>query len=664
MIGFQLAHTLCHLSKSKTVCLTVLLTLALWQVRNVSIFRTVFQLHEYTPSDVVYFGDSRAEQLFEADARSSSVHPYSVRQSQLTRRICEDDDREKRELRVQRGFRSSQYRQISYFPCTKSEGECFENATGTRIHNFLRLRREVQTMIVFSLGTCEAIEGMDIDIFLLRLNRLIDVMERLKDVHTVWILPLRLFAPFTGEELNAKLVEWDSINSRVDKFKLSIKQTLITRKAQAFDIQDTIDECDVKEPICKMYTGRLSDDIFHLWDEVCDYAVHQLLWLSAPDTEVRRRELDHIFSDLVPQDVACGSQRAMSMEGPELHVAAFGGSVTSDGLLLNQVVAHLSNLLGRKISLHNFGEPATDSTYESFCIGNTLACEAVTPHIIIVEYCVNDMNPLSDNLRILLTKLLRLDPVPFLLYYCHRAPRNIFGGKTVDAHLRLAHDMGISSFTNKRVLNAMLNRSAEKTLVFRDDVHLTEFGAYLLGKLLAQAVTKCMTTTADQVLERLSQEFDDSEQCFTTLGSKEQRNFDGLSPKLGPGWNFVQIQHRSAPNGKNGYESSVAGSCLEIIMSVSCKTEVFLFYLLSGADDMGAAEVTSDACTNFSQIVDGRTSLSFSVTAHVRLEFAEHHGCCTERPTSTKVRICALPQQDNEKAVRFRTIAVGLRNME
>lgn len=595
----------------------------------------------------MYFGDSRARLLFLSHLRALRADVIWVPVRQATEKYgCPAS--------------SGKAIQLMYAPCDEIQEGCFKNLGGG----------VADLTLIVALGFRDALKRVGMSQRKRDFAMIVAEARKFAPRITIWVPPHPVIPPLSGGfSDHLSLTDAGTVNDLLENWTFDFINFLSAagyhNQTNIFRIHDLLADCT---RACRIYTGRPSFDGIDYWHEVYDYAIHQLLWNDAAEIELLHRNITDVVSTLVQGDLTCGTQNLQKLLGKDdLEVAAFGGSVTSDGLYINSFAAHLANLTGKNIKLHNFGEPATDSTYQSLCLEHTLGLAQTQLDLVLVEYCVNDMRPGDPNLRNLLKKLISLDHPPSVMYYCHRAPRNILGGMVMDAHWNLTTQLGLFGYRNKFMVNAALRSRSEAALFYRDDVHLNPLGADIIGFALAKGLHHCAATLVQNVSEvqfgsapRTSSHLHDQfpgDACHTALGPPESRNLAEIV-EAEEGWKFVEYEHRSAPNGKNGYESQAASVCMKIHVNISCSTDLYVFYLSAGYEDMGIAKLSLHGCTSFQQELEGFSGLGFAVTANRKIDLSP---CCSMLPRHHVLRLCSANRPDDESHHKFRTIAIATR---
>ena len=215
----------------------------------------------------------------------------------------------------------------------------------------------------------------------------------------------------------------------------------------------------------------------------------------------------------------------------------------------------------------------------------------------------------------------------------------------------------------------MLKSKKEHGMLFRDDVHLSADGGKLVARLLLKAIAQCTKGYENQSMEMACTNLDSfsstkdhisrKDTCFTALGPPENRNLASVA--AAPAWPFVEQAHRSAPNGKNGYETNIDGDCMDFTINASCHSRVYLFYLSSADVNMGKAAVSVGNCTSDVQLVDAHNPHGLSITSLVELQAFSDDACCEVELTPVKVSVCACA---GDQGARFRVVGLGLSEVE
>ena len=401
-----------------------------------------------------------------------------------------------------------------------------------------------------------------------------------------------------------------------------------------------------------------------------NYLFHELLALLDNDKMLPiTPEGNSILHEFKPAlDVSCGCQNTSALRDLEhITVAFFGGSVTADFLYVTSFQQNAVDIINKTVSTINFGEPATDASYQSMCVEHSLGQELGTIDVVVVEYCVNELYSYTSNLELLIRKILRMRSRPLVMYYCHVAPRNRFSGLVSEAHLSLGQSLGLMTVTNSYMMSNMLKNSGTEEIVFRDDVHLTQEGGKIIAQLLLKTLAFCTsaqepvkaeasTCNISSVSSSSASNVSSHDQCFTALGPESHRNLRDIVASSS--WPFVEQQHRSAPNGKNGYETTVEDTCILFNLNLTCSDSVSLFYLLSSQKSMGLAEVRHSECPERPQIISGYHDADLSIVSRVELNMTMLPECCSHAPKQVQLSVCS--RQRVTAASRFRIIALGL----
>lgn len=627
-----------------------------WRVESVNFLCTAVTNvdRRLASGNFVYIGDTRARLLYLAHQRALRANSTWI--SSTEERLlhgCPSG--------VKDNFK------IQYVPCKEIQEKCLQKSVEQLTY--------VDVLIV-ALGLHDALKRDGVSQRRHDFSLITTQAQELTPRQTIWVPPHSLIPPISHSFHMRLSDSVDRINYLVKEWSVEFVNFLIAagydNNTNIFHMQELLEDCG---RVCNIYTGRTSTDGVDYWDEVYDYAIHQIAWIDASGGELEARNSAHASSAFVPGDWTCGSEDLSSLViKDELQVASFGGSVTSDGLYVNSFAKHLANITGQKVNVHNFGEPATDSTYQSLCLEHTLNSTEVQFDLVLVEYCVNDMRHPDVSLKQLMIKLISLNPSSAaVMYYCHRAPRNIFGGELVDSHWNMTRDLGLIGYRSKSIINSVLRSRSEAELFYRDDVHLSQQGADVIGNILATGLLYCASQTGSSVvtpkidlgattqgtLDHSPVAIESADVCFTALGPNETRNLAQVV-EVQEGWEFVEHEHRSAPNGKNGYESITSGACMHVNINISsCANDVYMFYLYAGDEDMGIVELSLEYCPSFSQQLNGYSGLGFAVTEGRKIEIIP--SCCEKLRGNQLLRVCSAQRAGQQSHPRFRIIALATR---
>jgi len=494
--------------------------------------------------------------------------------------------------------------------------------------------------------------------FVSKLSKVFSVLMHLDPcLEITWISLYPLIDPQPGRD--AKFPNYQHINNLITQVNSETNKSVSSAGFRVFNVSAYFPNL----------SPEMSSDTVHLSKRFDMYLVRELLNISTVGAAISKSKAlleNHTIDQSVSSMVSCGERRTqLPGRGEELLVVFFGGSVTSDGRMIAGFMKTAHDMFGWNVKAVNAGEPGTDSTYQSYCWQHNTGQNISDAKIIVVEYCANDHDLETKPLRRLLLGLSSIKSSPFIVYYCHRSPKNRFKSTIPDIHWELVKTLGIAAVTNLFILENTLK--VEEELMFRDPVHLTPFGGAVSGELILRTFSKCAQEPlssalkesptreqhAEETLLKHSELSDENRTtCFSSLGQESYRNLRSIAS----GWPFIQSKHVSAPNGKNGFEGKVGGSCLTINANTTKRFEkVILFYLKSRDADMGKANVTVESCDGFSQVVDGHTESPVSVTRAQLLSIPRN--CALTGSVSRGLNVCKLGSGD-----RFRVVALVLTN--
>jgi len=553
---------------------------------------------------------------------------------------------------------------IAVLECWRSDLECFAELyadplrAGSLIQGVIgRSHLDKATSSIFESVTLRFNIGLHDMVYSIitpddYIQRMVRIMDNIASVenpilNVTWIDLYPLIPP--KGETQPKFSTWAAINQNIE-----VVSPIVAASAKSFGF----DVLNVSAFLGTSIPPQWSTDTVHLNGNIDEFLLHEMFHLS------RDRDFAAAMTSMTSRtapDLICGT-RSLNLpgEGEHVLVAFLGGSVTSDYKYISSFVDNAKIFFNWTVETVNLGEPATGSAYQSMCWSQTSGGKLSNSNIIILEYCANDFDN-GNSIRRLLTSILASTRQPIILYYCHLGPRSRFDTGVMESHMVVALEQGIMAVTNKHILKSVLNR--EEHLFFRDDIHLTEIGGHHTGYLLLQTLKHCsemhrsnpgqdlIDDTAKNNTDKASPKPQTT--CHTSLGPEENRNLDEIVTAT-ESWHFVQDEHPSAPNGKNGYETNVSGSCLSFTLNVTCNSVVKLFYRFSGDVSMGNAVVTLEACQEASTELNGYWENGFTITAQAEIHVPP--SCCFDRPRPLK--ICSLQRDTNSS--KFRVMAVGV----
>ena len=611
---------------------------------------------------ILYIGDSRTRHFFGAHLRSlgldSRMHSYyysDARCKNNSYRYANEDTCSKAETRI-----DTVEQPLNFRACWRTNQDCFKQLSGSvaSAEAYLQMAKHETVELFINMGLHDAVYRVSSpSVFKERVCKLFSTLAKTPNLKVTWLGLYPLMPPRPGNR--AKFANFEELNILLRSLTNETNKAAASYGFRVFDIAELLP-----------WKAEYSSDTVHLMEDVDDY-----LFLELTNTSFPNLLKDPLSLSKPPgrSDVSCGNQ-TYSFPGANetVSVAFFGGSVTSDNKYITGFKAFADSKFQWITSTINLGEPATGSLYQSLCwkqtshaFNGTLA----SARFIIVEFCANDMDLQATSLRHLLLQLLATPSKPTILYYCHLSPRSRIrslgqGGSTVyDKHWELANELGVIAIRDKVIIDSLLKR--EEQLFYRDAVHFNVPGGYLIGGRLAVALSICAknkhqgvllrntapTNLMDNAPTNLMDEISKT-RCYTSLGPPECRNMH----QIVSGWDFVQTRHVSAPNGKNGFETNISGSCLRISLNITCPPAVTLFYLISPWPDMGDAIVSIDNCAGYSEILTGESS-GLSITAGKRL--AVPSDCCSSHKNRT-VNVCSKRRKHNvSNSNRFRVMAVA-----
>jgi len=611
----------------------------------------------------VYVGDSRVRQLYEAHLK----HLKLLNRQRYSLSACNENAfRYKHPTTCSESELSVMNKQqrVMLRECWRSDLACFQQlaAGAENAMQYLTIDQKHNFRVIMNFGLHDALYLKDTSFeknFFQRLDEIFKIFHRLKNVELIWFSPFPLFPPEEGK--TAKFASWATENSYIKE---------MAQTGNAIARKHNVAVLDISEFISPL-VPTMSPDTVHPSAAIMNYLFHELLSL-VDDHEILLAKVqpESILREFKPElDVSCGCQSTTVLRNLEhINVAFFGGSVTADFLYVTSFQQNAVDIINKTVSTINFGEPATDASYQSMCIEHSLGQELGRVDIVVVEYCVNELYAHTSNLELLIRKILRMIPKPLVVYYCHVAPRNRFSGLVSEAHLSLSKRFGLMTFSNSYMMSAMLKNSPAEKIMFRDEVHLTHEGGTMIAQLLLKTLAFCSsahepieegksTCNISSASPSVASSMLSHDQCFTALGPESHRNLREIVQSSS--WPFVEQQHRSAPNGKNGYETAIDKTCILFSLNLTCSESVSLFYLLSSQKDMGLVEVTHSECPKRVQIISGYHDIDLSIVSRVELNMTRLPECCSNTPQQVQISMCS--RQRVTAASRFRIIALGVR---
>lgn len=601
----------------------------------------------YEPSlNYVYIGDSRTRNLFYAHTRRLGVlSPEQYRDQSCKNNTFRYSNVEYCEEQEQ-GVHVQDIK-ILYRACWIYEQECFKKLqTKKTAEKYLQLEDSSNVHVVLNIGLHDALyRYKEIDAFKQELNKVLRTLVALRVRHLTWATMFPLLPPQSGRK--PKFENWVDKNLNIEMFTRETNMLAEENKVTLLNCTQFFNHQD----------SRLSHDTLHLLDRVNDRLILEILWVhSEPATRSIRNKLWWEHSQML-NDSTCGLMHPMLRDN--MTVAFFGGSVTSDGKIVRAFNSQSLEVLGVTTRVINLGEAATTSAYQSQCMSQTLRTTSVD--VVVIEYCVNDATEPISTLQNLFQQVLALPSDPAVVYYCHRAPRNrfLFSNDTVSRHLNLAHEYGLMTFTNTFMLHNMLQ--ADFPVLFRDNTHLTGHGGSVVARHLLKSIKQCSKeksslSPSQYVIRNNATTLRPPISCYTALGPPEHRNLHSLIGKAS-GWPFIEQSHQSALNGKNGYESSKAGQCLDISLHFSCANDtVSMFYLASADPNMTEVNLSIHACPKYSQVISGRAPQN-SIVARRHLNFTSAGNCCSAEVRKYSIRVCTA--RNSQETSRFRLVAIS-----
>ena len=616
----------------------------------------------------LYLGDSRTRNLFGAhlsllglDPGASESYYEDARCTNNTFRYSNSDYCLGKATLIHTSCGNS----IAVLECWRSDLECFSelyedpSRAGSLIRGVLKRSHSgkvssrifERVILRFNIGLHDMVYSIITpDEYVQRMVRIMDNIASVENpiLNVTWIDLYHLIPP--TEDTQPKFSNWAAINQNID-----VVAPVVAASAKSFGF----DVLNVSVLLGKSIPPHWSYDTEHLNSNIEQFLLHEMLHLS------KERDFAAAMTSLTSRpapDLTCGA-RSLNLpgEGEHVLVAFLGGSVTSDYKYISSFVHSAKLFFNWTVEAVNLGEPATGSAYQSMCWRQTSGGKLSSSNIIILEYCANDFDN-GNSIRRLLKSILESAHHQIVLYYCHLGPRSRFDSGVMESHMDVAREKGIMALTNKHILKNVLKR--EEHLFFRDDIHLTEVGGHHTGYLLLQTLKHCSEVRRSDPRLYLSDDTASNTDkaspipqttCHTSLGPEENRNLDEIvTANATEGWHFVQDEHPSAPNGKNGYETNVSGSCLSLSLNATCDSIVMLFYRFSSDVSMGNAVVTLEACQEISTELNGYWENGYTITAQAEIHVPP--SCCFDGPRALK--ICSLQRYTNSS--KFRVMAVGV----
>ena len=614
----------------------------------------------------LYIGDSRTRLLYSNHLRSAHLNPDTPAYYYDDQRCVNNTFRygnvgycSKRRTALQIGC--GEY--LAILECWRSDLECFQRlqADSSSAISFLEdvLLRKIDVSLseikmVINFGLHDLVSGVSSPDDLV--DGVVRVFENLASIdrpslNITWVDLYPLIPPF--ENIQPKFPDWESINKDV---------TYAAPKLKAAATSFGFDLLDVAALLGDMRPSW-SDDTVHLKDAINGYLELELLRVLRPSTILTNLTALHIPDE----DIFCGNQDfVLPKRGDRVIIAFLGGSVTSDQKYVGHFLETVKHSHGWNAKGINLGEPATGSAYQSLCWPQTSNGTLSEANIIVLEFCVNDFDTNASSLRRLIKSIKLSKRRPIVLYYCHLAPRYRFDFRMLETHMNLAKELGITAVSNRFFMSNILKR--EESLFFRDDLHLTDRGAYHTGLLLLRAIETCAKNVhhagpnqigaqARDAIKPRNRTGNEFQTCYTGLGPLGSRNIDEVV--INTEWQFVQDKHPSAPHGKNGFETTVAGTCLELALQIPCSTTVTLFHLFSSKASMGEAAVTLTKCENYYERISGFWENGLSITKEHVLSIPAN--CCSKQ--SQILKICSLKRATTTNSSRFRVMAVAVQGL-
>ena len=579
----------------------------------------------------LYIGDSRILQMCSAHLRTATA----AQESSCVPQNCGKEDEHFTAIC------SSQERVVNsgndvfrYFACGSTDAPCFRTLSGenSRINKLLKLKRDLKYRIYIGVGTSDILNGTA-SIEQIK-SSLLDVLGAFQDLtprsEITWVGVFPLITP--APDAKASFGDLEQLNKRISTLRNETNSMARAFNLKVFDVTEIIGSGSLPY--------RLSPDSIHLYDDLVYFVVNEMRNASNLHLMLRaygemnissfaRFELTHPLNARqsgaakVNSDIYCGSRplRLPTM-GSTVKVAFFGGSVTSDGKMINGFKENAKKYFRWEVSEVNLGEAGTDSTYRSYCLVQASRANVMRDiQIAVIEYCANDHDLNATRLEQLIRGVMSLPSSPLVLYYCHRGPGSRLSRSDIPkVHWDLVKTLGVLGARSNHILINSLRR--EDALLFRDKVHLTPYGGQVIGALLVRALHECTTSSTDNaslpsVFPRKQVELNES-MCYSSLGPEESRNMD----KIVDGWRFVQYSHRSAPNGKNGYEPRDSNDILTIRIHDhgGLARKVIMFYLASNDPSMRSVNVTIDGCPDFVQTIHGFWNRALRVISRTVIE--------------------------------------------
>ena len=598
-------------------------------------------------TDYIYVGDSRVRHMFAAHLRYEDIEETWY-----------DDDR-----CLNNSFRYSNVdhcansesdvlledeNAVRYRACWRTDLECFERLIA-KPQEYLKLRNSRRSKLFISIGLHDVVFRVSSEknfVASLRnlMHSLSEVFEFAEDV--TWISLYQLFDP--AQNKKPKFSSYKKLNKRLASLAERSNDVASSFSFTVFN---------VTENLHLSTSSALSPDTVHLYHDVESSLVTEMLNSSQHFHKV----LDHLekagmnLTGSASTAFSCGERPfILPPRSSHVKVVFFGGSVTSDNKMIQGFKRSSAKHMNWTVSAVNLGEPGTDSTYQAHCWEHTSSGHLRGANFVFVEYCANDNDVNTVSLKRLLEAMLGLPGSPAVFYYCHRGPRSRLQRREIpSAHLELAKSMGVNAVTNHFLL--FNSRLCEDGLLFRDSIHLTQRGGDVIGDLLHKAIHKCSRwqNTSSKVIPFVANVTPSV--CYSSLGPRGVRNLDPLVS----GWKFVEDSHRSAPNGKNGFEPFSRDSKMKVTLPSGCQyLNIKLFYIVSNKSEMGMVNVSISKCPGYTQTISGHGKAPFTMTRAVTLNIPGR--CCT---SSNQLVIELRPVQrlkNVPNSTRFRVSAVAM----
>lgn len=603
---------------------------------------------------VVYVGDSRTRHMYGAHLRSlgldSSMHSYYYSDASCKNnsyRYLHEDACSKAETSV-----AIAEQQINYRACWRTDQECFQQLSGSvsSAEVYLQMTEHENIDLFLNLGLHDVVYKLcSPAVFLDRMRKLFSTLSRMPNLKVTWLAIYPLLPPQPDKV--AKFPNFEELNTILRSVTNQTNQAALAYNIHVFDIAEKL----------TTWKANYSADTVHLKEDVDDY-----LFMELANNSIETISMDPLSLSKLPglsDDLSCGNQNyTLPGANQSISIVFMGGSVTSDGKYIRGFKSFAEKNFQWITSIINLGEAGTGSLYHSLCWKQTshgFGRDLASARFVIVEFCANDFDLHATSLRRLLLELLTTPSNPTVLYYCHLSPKSRMnslgkGGLTVqDRHWELAKKLGVIAIRDKLMIDMLLKR--DESFFFRDAVHLNDRGGSRVGGRLAEALKICASKGHTVRQEnfppaKLENIVATRARCFTSLGPPESRNIHALVN----GWEFVQTKHISAPNGKNGYETTTPGACLHITLNISCPPVVTLFHLASSSPDMGDATVSMNDCVGYSQLVGGRLP-GATITRGRKLSLPQN--CCSTYKNRT-ISLCT-EHRHGKNSTRFRMIAIA-----